>query len=117
MIDKKIENTATETRLFPIKGKNIDLNFMGDSISSDGGLLLLREPDSQLNIILSAINCIHDDRDHRYIHHTVNELLSQLVFQIAASYEDCNDRDDLHEDMILKMCRGDSHFASQNFMD
>jgi len=77
MINKNTENFTTELSLFPIKGKNIDLSFTGDRISSDGGLLLLRELDSQLNLLSSASNCIHDARDQRYIDHTVKELLSQ----------------------------------------
>ena len=50
MIDKKTEITTPEINLFPIQGKNIELSFNGDRISSDGGLLLLRELDSQLNL-------------------------------------------------------------------
>ena len=106
MIDKKTEIIATEINLFPVQGKNIDLSFSGERISSDGGLLLLRELDSQLNLLSSASNCIHDDRDQRYIDHSVKELLTQRVFQIAAGYEDYNDCNDLREDMIFKLCAG-----------
>ena len=121
MINKNTEYFTQELNLFPIKGKNIELSFSGDRISSDGGLLLLRELDSQLNLLSSASNCIHDERDHRYIEHTVKELLSQRVFQIAAGYEDCNDCNDLREDMIFKMCAGrlpqsDNDLASQPTM-
>ena len=52
MIDKKTENSTPEINLFPIQGKNIELSFNGDRISSDGGLLLLRELDSQLNPLI-----------------------------------------------------------------
>ena len=106
MIDKKTEITTSEISLFPIQGKNIDLSFSGDRISSDGGLLLLRELDNQLNLLSSASKCINDERDQRYIDHSVKELLTQRVFQIAAGYEDCNDCDDLREDMIFKLCAG-----------
>jgi hypothetical protein len=121
MIDKKTEITASEISLFPIQGKNIDLSFSGDRISSDGGLLLLRELDSQLNLLSSASNCIRDERDQRYIDHSVKELLTQRVFQIAAGYEDCNDCNDLREDMIFKLCAGrlpqsDNDLASQPTM-
>lgn len=33
-------------------------------------------------------------------------MLTQRVFQIAAGYEDCDDCDDLRNDMIFKMCAG-----------
>ena len=100
MIDKKSEITTPEINLFPIQSKNIELSFSGDRISSDGGLLLLRELDSQLNLLSSASKCIQDERDQRYVDHSVKELLTQRVFQIAAGYEDCNDCNDLREDMI-----------------
>jgi hypothetical protein len=106
MIDKKTEISTPEFNLFPIQGKNIELSFNGARISSDGGLLLLRELDSKLSLLSSASNCIHDERDHHYIDHSVKELLTQGVFQIAAGYEDCNDCNDLREDMIFKMCAG-----------
>lgn len=48
-------------------------------------------------------DCIKDHRDQRYISHTIKELLTQRVFQIAAGYEDCND---LRSDTILKTCVG-----------
>jgi len=121
MIYKNTENFAPGLNLFPIKGRHIELSYSGDRISSDGGLLLLRELDSQLNLLLSASNCIQDARDHRYIDHSIKELLTQRVFQIAAGYEDCNDCDDLREDMIFKMCAGrlpqsDNDLASQPTM-
>lgn len=121
MIDKKTEISTTELDLFPVQGKNIELSFSGERISSDGGLLLLRELDSQLNLLSSASNCLHDGRDQRYIDHSVKELLTQRVFQIAAGYEDCNDCDDLRSDMIFKLCAGrlpqsDNDLASQPTM-
>ncbi|HDZ40742.1 MAG TPA: hypothetical protein ENH59_03560, partial [Bacteroidetes bacterium] len=57
MIHKNTENSTHELNLFPIQGKNIELSFSGDRISSDGGLLLLRGLDSQLNLLSSASNC------------------------------------------------------------
>ncbi len=81
MIGKKSEIIAPEINLFPLQGKNIELSFNGDRISSDGGLLLLRELDSQLNLLSSASNCVHDERDQRYIDHSIKELLTQRVFQ------------------------------------
>lgn len=106
MITQNIEDFPNELTLFPIQGKNIELSFSGGRISSDGGLLLLRKLDSQLNLLYSASKCIRDERDHCYIDYSIKELLTQRVFQIAAGYEDCNDCNDLREDMILKMCAG-----------
>ncbi|HDZ40178.1 MAG TPA: hypothetical protein ENH59_00640 [Bacteroidetes bacterium] len=73
MIDKKTEISSPEFKLFPIQGENIELSFSGDRISSDGGLLLLREPGSHLNLLSSASSCIHDERDQPYTDHSINE--------------------------------------------
>ena len=91
-------------QLFPVSDKQVELSFSGDQISSDGGLLLLREVENQLGLIDRISSCITDDRDQRYTDHTIKEMLTQRVFQIAAGYEDCNDCDDLRDDMVFKMC-------------
>jgi hypothetical protein len=106
MIENNFELPIVNLELFPVSNKKIELSFSGDQISSDGGLLLLREVENQLKLIDNISNCILDDRDQRYIDHTIKELLTQRVFQIAAGYEDCNDSNDLRGDMILKVCAG-----------
>ena len=106
MLKNNFESTPLNLDLFPVSGKPIELSFTGDQISSDGGLLLLREVENQLGLIDRISACITDNRDQRYVDHTIKEMLIQRVFQIAAGYEDCNDCDDLRDDMIFKMCAG-----------
>ena len=55
----KIQKISRRNLTFSDKGKNIELNFNSDPIDSDGGLLLFRELDSQLNLISSASICIY----------------------------------------------------------
>jgi hypothetical protein len=106
MIKNYSETTPIVHELFPVSNKQIELSFTGDDISSDGGLLLLREVENQMGLIDRISNCITDNRDKRYVDHTIREMLTQRVFQIAAGYEDCNDCNDLREDMIFKACAG-----------
>ncbi|MBN2487104.1 MAG: transposase [Bacteroidales bacterium] len=106
MIENKFEPSIVNLELFPVSNKKTELSFSGDKISSDGGLLLLREVENQLGLIGNISGCISDNRDPRHIDHTIQELLIQRVFQIAAGYEDCNDCNDLRGDMILKACAG-----------
>ncbi len=106
MIKNNFENHTPTLNLFPVANKKIELSFSGDRISSDGGLLLLREVENQIGIIDTISNCISDNRDQRYINHTIKELIAQRVYQIAAGYEDCNDCNDLREDLVLKTCVG-----------
>jgi len=92
--------------LFPVKSKQVELTYTGKDISSDGGLLLLKEVECQIDIIKGISNCITDNRDQRYVQHDLDQLLSQRIYQIAAGYEDTNDCNDLRSDGILKiMCR------------
>jgi len=106
MIKNYSETTPIVHELFPVSNKQIELSFTGYDISSDGGLLLLREVENQTGLINRISNCITDNRDQRYVDHTIREMLTQRVFQIAAGYEDCNDCDDLRDDMIFKTCAG-----------
>ena len=48
--------------------------------------------------------CITDDRDQRYIDHSLEQLLSQRIYQIAAGYEDANDCDELRRDNYGENC-------------
>lgn len=104
MIKNNFEKSTQILDLFPVKDKKVELTFNGDRISSDGGLLLLRETERQIGLIESISSCITDIRDSRYIDHTIHEMITQRVFQIAAGYEDCNDCNDLRSDMIFKAC-------------
>lgn len=104
MIKNISENKTPLLDLFPISNKQVELSFTGEQISSDGGLLLLREVENQLGLLREISTCITDTRDQRYIDHTINEMLTQRVFQIAAGYEDCNDCNDLRSDMVFKAC-------------
>lgn len=106
MLKNYSETTPLYHELFPVSNNQIELSFTGDDISSDGGLLLLREVENQMGLINRISNCITDNRDQRYVDHTIKEMLTQRVFQIAAGYEDCNDCDDLRDDMIFKACAG-----------
>ena len=49
---KNAENIAQDLYLLTILDNNNELSFIGDRISSDGGLLLLRELEGQINLIL-----------------------------------------------------------------
>ena len=121
MLEKNFETNQKTLDLFPIAGKKIELSYTGEQISSDGGLLLLREVENQIRLIDGISSCITDTRDSRYIDHSITELITQRVFQIAAGYEDCNDCNDLRGDMVFKTCAGrlpqsDGDLASQPTM-
>lgn len=106
MIGKNFETSQLQLDLLPVGNKKVELSFSGEQISSNGGLLHLREVEEQIGIIEGISGCITDKRDQRYIDHAIKEMLIQRIFQIAAGYEDCNDCDDLRGDTIFKTCAG-----------
>jgi len=86
-----------------ISGKKVEADFDGGEVSSDAGLLFLRETEAKHGIIRRMAEVLRDRRHQSYITHDVLELLSQRVFQIASGYEDANDCDDLRKDPIIKI--------------
>lgn len=107
--------------LSSIQNQSVLLDFDGGQVSSDAGLLLLKEAERQIGIIKALAEVIHDPRDSRYVKHQSIDLMTQRTFQIAAGYEDANDCDSLKDDPILKMCANrlpetDGALASQPTM-
>ncbi len=72
-------------------------------MSSDGGLVLLHDPDEQLGLTRDLAAVLVAPRDPRRVHFTVHDLLKQRVLQIAAGYEDANDANTLRHDPIFKL--------------
>ena len=105
--DRIFDSENFSTTLFalsPVSKKPIEMSFSAEKISSDGGLLLLREIEARNGILQSITSCIQEDRHPGYVKHSISSMLTQRVFQIAAGYEDANDCDTLRDDMILKIC-------------
>ena len=90
----------------PVAQKPVYLDFSGGALSSDAGLLLLREVDEQIGLTKTAAAVLADPRDPRYTLHSTQELLRQCVYQIAAGYEDGNDSNTLRFEPIIKMAAG-----------
>lgn len=89
--------------------KQVEVKFIAEQISHDGGLLLLNEVEKQLGLIGKLAKCINDPRHQGYVHHSIDSMLKQRVMQIAAGYEDANDCNSLKDDGILKICAGQEH--------
>ena len=63
-------------------GKNVELTFNGEEISSDGGLILINKIDDRLGLIESLANNVPDIRDPSKIKHTVRAILAQRIYAI-----------------------------------
>ena len=80
--------------------------FDGGTLTSDGGLLLLREADRKLQLIKRIDQVIADPRDPDYITHPQAEMLTSRIFGIAAGYEDGNDHHQLRHDSAFQVAAG-----------
>src|SRR5215831_10124584 len=102
-VDSMQTEMAAPLHLAPVGDKVVDLDFDGGLLSSDAGLMLLKDPDEQLGLTRALAAVLKDARDPRRVHFTWHDLLKQRVLQIAAGYEDANDANTLRHDPIFKL--------------
>jgi len=84
----------------------IEANFDGGDISSDGGLLLLRQVDERIGLTRAVAAVLEDARDPERITHPLRDLVAQRVYALCAGYEDLNDHDRLRQDLLLRTAVG-----------
>lgn len=72
-------------------------------LSSDGGLLPLRQFDEQIGLTRQFAQALHDSRMGGLIEHTFLEMVRSRIFGVLAAYEDQNDHDALRHDPIFKL--------------
>jgi hypothetical protein len=89
-----------------IERKKVSVGFDGGMLSSDGGVLLLREVERGLGIAARLAGCIRERRKADRIEHPMAEMLRLRMMAIAAGYEDADDCDSLRHDPIFKMAVG-----------
>lgn len=88
------------------QGRRVEVVANAPTISSDGGVLLLRQADEKLGLTASLAKLLPDDRYAGRIRHSRLEQLRQRVYQICLGYEDCNDADRLRTDPALRLACG-----------
>jgi hypothetical protein len=102
-------------------GKTLQADFDGGTLTSDGGVLFLREMEAHVGVIRRFVEVLDDRRDPRYTDHSYEEMLRQRIFQLACGYDDANDCNSLRRDPAFKAaCErlpiGGEAFASQPTM-
>ena len=86
--------------------REVVARFDGGTISSDGGALLLRQTDRRLNLLSRLAECFLDGRMQKQVEHSVLEMLSQRIYDLALGYEDINDHEQLRNDPVFSMLAG-----------
>jgi hypothetical protein len=91
--------------LAAVGAQAVDLAFDGGRFSSDGGLVLLNDPDEQLGFTRDLAAVLNDLRDPRRVHFPLPDLLKQRVLPMAAGDADANDATTLRHDPICTLRR------------
>jgi Transposase DDE domain group 1 len=89
--------------LSPVSGKTVVVNFDGGLLSSDGGILVLREVEQRLRVADRLAACIEDPRSPEQITHSLADIIRFRLLMISAGYEDGNDASNLRGDPMFKM--------------
>lgn len=81
----------------------LSVQFSGHDLSSDAGLLLVRQAEERLGICRGLAESISEWRDRDKLIHPLTHLVSQRVYQLVGGYEDANDSNQLRHDPIYKI--------------
>jgi len=101
-----VRQSATAPLLFaPPAPLPLAVDFAGGRLTSDGGWAWVSEADRALGLCAGLAGAVRDRRARRG-RHTLEDLVRQRVFQIAAGYEDQDDADALRADPLLKLVCG-----------
>ena len=92
---KQIDFTTCKRRL-------VQADFSGGDITSDGGVVLLREMDRRLKLTESIAHRFSDPRRKKQVRHDYLSLIRQRVYGICLGYEDLNDHQSLRIDPLIQ---------------
>nr|WP_306264821.1 IS1380 family transposase [Pararhizobium sp. IMCC3301] len=100
--------------------RRLKLQFHGAKLSSDSGLLLLRELDDALGLSQMTSWELRDNRTGKNSRYQLLAMFRQSVFGRIAGYEDVNDATRLARDPVMRLITGqrdfDRHGASESQM-
>ena len=104
-----MEMAAGETEAADLRvafDRRLKLEFHGQRITSDAGLLAFRELDDALGLTEMAGQVLADSRTGRNNRHSLSAQFRQSVFGRLAGYEDVNDADRLGHDPAMRWIVG-----------
>ena len=94
--------TADQIEFGRLGRRVVEANFEGGAISSDGGLLMLRQVERRLGLLGAVAETLPDPRSPLLVKHQTEQLLRQRVFGLCQGYEDLNDHDSLRDDLVMQ---------------
>ena len=97
------------------KSRKIHVDFNGGEVTSDAGVLLLRQADRKLKLTEDLHRRLNDPRRQASCDHRQIEMLRQRIYALALGYEDLNDHETLRKDVALQTAaQTDQELASSS---
>jgi hypothetical protein len=81
----------------------VEIEISPAPLTTDAGLLPIRQFDHQIQLTEQFAAAIEDKRDPKYIEQSLLSMVRQRIFGILADYEDQNDHDTLRSDPAFKV--------------
>jgi hypothetical protein len=91
------------------KSRKVHVDFNGGEVTSDAGVLLVRQADRKLRLTEELHRLLNDPRRQASCDHHQIELLRQRIYGLALGYEDLNDHETLRKDVALQTAAGTDH--------
>ena len=88
--------------LLPCQNRIVEAEFIEEAVTSDGGVLLLREIDHKIQLTAELAKIMPDPREPSKIKHTLLSMVQQRIYGIALGYEDLNDHATLRHDPAIQ---------------
>lgn len=98
--------TADEMNFGRLGRRIVEANFQGGALSSDGGLMLLRQVDRRIGLSKAVAAALHDPRNQDMIVHDMRALVAQRLYALCCGYEDLNDHTALRNDPLMQTAVG-----------
>lgn len=96
-------NCTSEAIQFPAcRKRRVEAGFDGGEVTSNGGVLLLRQADRLVGLTGQVARGLADERQPGKVRHRLIDMLRQRVFGIALGYEDVNDHAALRHDLAVQ---------------
>lgn len=93
--------------------KQFKINFAGGDLSSDSGLLLIKEFAAKVGVEDLIRKTFKTNDPATFRHHTDADNLLQMIYQTIAAYHRDDDADELTKDPVLTAVLGKEALASQ----
>ena len=86
-----------------LPNRPVEIEVSPAPLTSDAGLLPVRQLDQRLKLTEQFAAALHDLRDPKLVRQSLLSMVRQRIYGILADYEDQNDHDTLRSDPVFKL--------------